>query len=368
LQDKERKEKEEKRVQREQSQAPPAVPGSVSSVPNSGGPAVPPWTSVAAVAPAASIKDRIVALESSIASLVDNDPDVVQLKAKKENEVVQLRAQLAAERPLRSRLQLATEGRDRMMKVLQSHRQDIVSLEYFLGLKRDLAKQSEVELAARAAELAALTAEYEAELAQAVLPSPLTPLGASQPPPRQPYSPAHWAAGLSAALTSVDPASAASFSAWLRSQAPLQARHQSLAEPVAEEWEDDAFMHEGGDDALAAGLLAAGGGSPAPAAPVSPEVPVSPVSLEDARLYMATGAPFGSAGFGAAARPQRRRPEPFVRVVKTEPATRPEESEEESDEADLLAACKRVEFAAAGAKAAEVMDRMNADAASPTTA
>ena len=361
LQNKEQKEQNEKRLQRDQLQA--AKHGESAS--HTGGPTPPPWASVAATVPVVSVKDRIAALEATIATLGSSDPDVAQLKAKKETEVLQLRAQLESERPLRSRLQLATEGRDRMVNVLKSHRQDITTLEYFLGLKRDLVKQSEEELAVRVAEAAALSAEYEIEIAQAVLPAPLTPAGALQQPPLQPLSPAHWAAGLSAALSTVDPGTAANFAAWLQTQMPRQAaRHITLEEVPNEEWdEEDDFMNGGGDAALAAGLVAAGGGSPSPAGSQPG------AALDAARMWM--GKPAGGA-FGAAARTPRRRPEPFETAVKVEPPASPapangEDASESSDEA-LLAACKRVELAAAGAKAAEVMERMGGGAAAASTA
>ena len=82
-----------------------------------------------------------------------------------------------------------------------------------------------------------------------------------------------------------------------------------------------------------------------------------------ARLWM--GQPAGGS-FGAAARLPRRRPEPFETAIKSEPPASPapgvEDASGSSDE-ELLSAVKRVELAAAGAKAAEVMERMGAGAA-----
>ena len=143
------------------------------------------------------------------------------------------------------------------------------------------------------------------------------------------------------------------------------ARHITLEEApnAEEEWdEEDDFMDGGRDAALAAGLVAAGGGSPSPAGSQPG------AALDAARVWM--GKPAGGA-FGAAARMPRRRPEPFETAVKVEPPASPvpgaEDASGSSDE-ELLAACKRVELAAAGAKAAEVMERMGAGSAGPAAA
>jgi hypothetical protein len=348
------KEQKEKRLQKEQLQAAKNGSGLAASAPHAGGLTAPQASGAAAVVPTVGVKERIAALEAVISTLGASDPEVSQLKLKKESEVLQLRAQLEADRPLRSRLQLATEGRDRMVKVLQTHRQDITSLEYFLGLKRDLARQSEEELALRAGEGAALAAEYEVELAQQLLPSPLTPVGALPLPPQQVCSPAHWAAGFSASLTSVAPDTAANFHAWLQTQPSLQARHVNLVEPEEEEWDEDDDVMEGGDDAaLAAGLQSAAGSSQPGATSAAPQ--------------FLPGQVRGSAAFGAAGRPRRRRVEPYVKEESPASLAVAVENLSESDE-ELLSACKRVELAAAAAAAAEVMNRMGAGATAGATA
>ena len=171
-------------------------------------------SAAAASAPTIGVKEKRAALETLVATLGSlSDPDAVSLKLSKEAEIQRLRAQLQADRPIRARLQVATEGRDRMWKVLQGHRQDIETLESFLAIKRDLTKQSEEELALRAAEVKVLDQEFQAELAQQLLPIPSTPpVALMQHQQQQPLSPAHWAAGFSASLPT---AAAANFKAWM---------------------------------------------------------------------------------------------------------------------------------------------------------
>jgi hypothetical protein len=118
------------------------------------------------------------------------------------------------------------------------------------------------------------------------------------------------------------------------------------------------MVNEGGDAALAAGLLSANGG-------------VQPGAILAAPQLAGDGIPGrcrGTAAFGAACRQQRRRIEPYVKDEA--PASREAlavENLSESDE-ELLAACKRVEHEAAASAAAEVMARMGAAAATGVTA
>ena len=83
-------------------------------------------TAAAGLAATTSIKDRLAACEGLVSSLGQTaDPDALSLKAAKLEEIARLRSQLQADRPVRAKLQVATEGRDRILKILQGHRHDL---------------------------------------------------------------------------------------------------------------------------------------------------------------------------------------------------------------------------------------------------
>ena len=310
----------------------------------------------AGVAATTSIKDRLAACEGLVSSLGQSvDPDALTLKAAKEEEIARLRSQLQADRPVRAKLQVATEGRDRIVKILQGHRHDLEVLEKFVSMKRDLARQSEEELAVRATEVLSLQAEFQAELLLQLVPAPLTPPAsfALQVPQQQQFSAAHWAAGLSASLASNFPELADSFKSWMQSQ-PLEQRHHApLSEAPAEEEEEDEEEEEEDEETALASIdpySTHGGQSVAGVAMVDP-------LGGPAGGFAAFGADGALSSFRVADKRARRRTEPYTTPAPAVAAGAVQSPSSESD-AELLAACHRVEKSAAEAAAAEVMARM----------